>query len=53
LPDQPQESKCIESVILDNEMGGRSEGIQIQMQEKRSKAIRKWAGRVWRRQWFM
>jgi len=34
LPDQSQEPKCVESVILDNEMGGRSEGIQIPKQSE-------------------
>jgi len=28
LPDQSQESKCVEGVILDNEMCGRTEGIK-------------------------
>jgi hypothetical protein len=46
LPDQSQESKYVEGVILDNEMGGRTEGIEIEMREKRSQAIRKWAGSV-------
>jgi hypothetical protein len=44
MPDQGQDSKCVDAVTLCNELSGRIEAIRNYIREKTSRGIRKRAG---------